>query len=84
MKKLTVLSAPLTLTPSHVEKKPHSLRRAVVIAFCVFAALSFVYATYAHQWSELWALRHLGKASLANDLNGYKQKTPASIGSDRG
>jgi hypothetical protein len=32
----------------------------------MFAALCFVsYAAYAHQWSELSALRDLGKASLA-------------------
>jgi hypothetical protein len=35
-----------------------------LIAFSVFAMLSLVsYATYAHQWSELTALRHLGKTS---------------------
>jgi len=32
------------------------------MAFSVIAALSLVsYATYAHQWSELSALRHLGQ-----------------------
>jgi len=73
------------LTPISPRKKQHSLRRAVVIAFCAFAALSFVsYAAYAHQWSELSALRHLGKATLANELNGHTQNAPASIGSDRG
>jgi hypothetical protein len=40
------------------------LQRAVILGFCMFAALGFVsYAAYAHQWSELSALRHLGKAS---------------------
>ncbi len=35
-----------------------------LIAFSIFATLSLVsYATYAHQWSELSALRHLGKTS---------------------
>jgi hypothetical protein len=35
-----------------------------LMAFSVFAMLSLVsYATYAHQWSELSALRHLGKTS---------------------
>jgi hypothetical protein len=34
------------------------------MAFSVIAALSLVsYATYAHQWSELSALRHLGQTS---------------------
>jgi hypothetical protein len=35
-----------------------------LIAFSVFAMLSLVsYATYAHQWAELSALRHLGNTS---------------------
>jgi hypothetical protein len=35
-----------------------------LIAFSVFAMLSLVsYATYAHQWAELSALRHLGQNS---------------------
>jgi hypothetical protein len=42
-------------------------------ALFMFAALSFIsYAVYAHQWSELSALRHLGNASPANELSGYK------------
>src|SRR5262249_6433125 len=44
----------------------YDLGRVIAVAFAVFAALSFVsYAAYAHQWSELSALRHLGKASPA-------------------
>ncbi len=36
------------------------LWRATAIAFSVFVVLSFAsYAAYAHQWSELSALRHL-------------------------
>jgi hypothetical protein len=36
-------------------------RRVFAKAFSIFVALSFIsYATYAHQWSELSALRHLG------------------------
>jgi hypothetical protein len=50
----------------------YDLRRVTAIAFSVLVALSFVsYAAYAHQWSELSALRHLGKASPANELNGH-------------
>jgi hypothetical protein len=57
--------------PISPRNTPQSLRQAVVIALCAVAALSCLsYAAYAHQWSELSALRHLGKASLANDLNG--------------
>jgi hypothetical protein len=42
----------------------YDLGRVTAIAFSVFVALSFVsYAAYAHQWSELSALRHLGEAS---------------------
>ena len=40
------------------------------MALSLFVALSFVsYATYVHQWSELSAMRHLGKAS---EPNSYK------------
>jgi hypothetical protein len=47
--------------------------RLFAMALSIFVALSFVsYATYAHQWSELSALRHLGKASPANELNGNR------------
>jgi hypothetical protein len=75
----------VNLTRISPRNKLHSLRRAVVIACCALAALSFVsYAAYAHQWSELSALRHLGKATLANELNGHAQKAPASTGADRG
>jgi hypothetical protein len=36
-------------------------RWALAKALSIFVALSFIsYATYAHQWSELSALRHLG------------------------
>ena len=35
-----------------------------LMAFSIIAALSLVsYATYAHQWCELSALRHLGQTS---------------------
>ena len=48
-------------------------RPAFAKALFMFAALSFIsYAVYAHQWSELSALRHLGNASPANELSGYK------------
>jgi hypothetical protein len=51
----------------------YDLGRVTAVAFSVFAALSFIsYAAYAHQWSELSALRHLGKVSSATELNGYK------------
>jgi hypothetical protein len=54
----------------HASRKTTTLRydlvRVIAAGFSVFAALSFVsYAAYAHQWSELSALRHLGKASPA-------------------
>jgi len=65
-------------------KRQHRFWRAVVVALCTFAALSFVsYAAYAHQWSELSALRHLGKSTPANELNGNTRTGPATIGSDR-
>ena len=51
-------------SPSLPRERPRRLRHTIVAGFCVFAALSFVsYAAYAHQWSELSALRHLGKAA---------------------
>ena len=44
--------------------------RFFAIAPSIFVALSLVsYATYVHQWSELSAMRHLGKAS---EPNSYK------------
>ena len=37
-------------------------RRIFAMALSIFVALSFVsYAAYVHQWSELSAMRHLGK-----------------------
>ena len=53
----------------------YDLGRVTAIAFSVFVALSFVsYAAYVHQWSELSALRHLGEASPANELNGHPMR----------
>ena len=63
--------------PSMRDNKQHSSgrtttlrynsRRVVAIAFWLFAAFSIIsYAAYAHQWSELSALRHLNKATPAN------------------
>jgi hypothetical protein len=44
----------------------YDLGRVTAMAFAVFAALGFVsYAIYAHQWSELSAMRHLGEVSPA-------------------
>jgi hypothetical protein len=44
--------------------------RVFAMALSIFVALSFVsYAAYVHQWSELSAMRHLGKAS---EPNSYK------------
>ncbi len=53
----------------------YDLGRVAAIAFSIFVALSFVsYAAYVHQWSELSALRHLGEASPANELNGHPRR----------
>jgi hypothetical protein len=42
-------------------------RRVFAMALSIFIALSLVsYAIYVHQWSELSAMRHLGKASEPN------------------
>jgi len=44
--------------------------RSLTMGFSIFVTLSFVsYAAYAHQWSELSALRHLGKVPPAVELN---------------
>jgi hypothetical protein len=63
------------LVPLHVDppKLSRSKKTQIVgyqrtsrtlMAFSVIAALSLVsYATYAHQWAELSALRHLGQTS---------------------
>jgi hypothetical protein len=63
------------LAPLHVDppKLSRSKKTQIVgyqrtsrtlMAFSVIAALSLVsYATYAHQWAELSALRHLGQTS---------------------
>jgi hypothetical protein len=41
--------------------------RIFAMAVSSFVALSFVsYAVYAHQWSELSAMRHLGNPPLQN------------------
>src|SRR3984885_11375508 len=46
-----------------------------LMAFSVIAALSLVsYATYAHQWSEISALRHLGQTAPG-------KKVPSSLSS---
>jgi len=61
----------------------NDLGRIVAVAFSVFTALSFVsYAAYAHQWSELSALRHLGKASPAPaylQLQGDRKSQPKAL-----
>ena len=42
--------------------------RVFAMALSLFVALSLVsYATYVYQWSELSAMRHLGKASEPNN-----------------
>jgi hypothetical protein len=42
--------------------------RIFAMAVSSFVALSFVsYAVYAHQWSELSAMRHLGNPPLQNN-----------------
>jgi hypothetical protein len=42
----------------------YDLGRVAAVTLSVLAALSFVsYTAYAHQWSELSALRHLGEAT---------------------
>jgi hypothetical protein len=47
----------------------YDLARIIAVALIAFAALSFVsYAVYAHQWSELSAMRHLGNPT---EQNGY-------------
>jgi len=60
-----VSCSPIAIRTTSPRKRPRRLRRTIAIGFCMFVALSFVsYAAYAHQWSELSALRHLGKAPL--------------------
>ena len=44
--------------------------RSFITGLSIFVTLSFVsYAAYVHQWSELSALRHLGKVSPAIEVN---------------
>jgi hypothetical protein len=46
--------------------------RSLIMGLSIFVTLSFVsYAVYAHQWSELSALRHLGNVSPAIELNAF-------------
>jgi hypothetical protein len=58
----------------HTARKAITLKydraRIIIAAVTVFAALGFVsYAAYAHEWSELSALRHLGKPSPVSPGN---------------
>jgi hypothetical protein len=63
------LAAVLRITSRQTVLLKYSLTRIFAVALTVFAVVSFVsYAAYAHQWSELSALRHLGKAA---ELNSY-------------
>jgi hypothetical protein len=62
--------APIHVAPprmSHSKKAQvlgYQRTTRTLMAFSVMAMLSLVsYATYAHQWSELTALRHLGNTS---------------------
>ena len=44
--------------------------RSFITGLSIFVTLSFIsYAAYVHQWSELSALRHLGKVSPAIEVN---------------
>jgi hypothetical protein len=56
--------------------------RSLIMGLSIFVTISFVsYVAYAHQWSELSALRHLGKVSPAIELNA--SPLPALTGARR-